>query len=69
MSNLAPDGIRQKVIQVYAEESMNANKAAEKLYMHRNTVAYHLDMVKKETGLDPRNFYDLVELLGFQMEG
>lgn len=35
---------------------------------HRNTVLYHLDKVKRQTGLDPRRFYDLVELVKIAQE-
>ena len=47
---------------------MNANEVARREYMHRNTVIYHLDKTKRETGLDGRCFYDLVELLKIAKE-
>lgn len=51
----------------FAENDMNATRAADALYLHRNTLLYRLDRIKRETGLDPRKFYDLAKLLG--MEG
>lgn len=33
-----------------------------------NTVTYHLDKVKRQTGLDPRRFYDLIELVKIAQE-
>lgn len=43
--------------------NMNATDVARAIFVHRNTVLYHLDKVKRQTGLDPRRFYDLVELV------
>lgn len=48
----------------FAENDMNATRAADALYLHRNTLLYRLDRIKRETGLDPRKFYDLAKLLG-----
>lgn len=38
-------------------------QAARQVYMHRNTAGYRFERIKKETGLDPQCFYDLVALL------
>lgn len=48
--------------------SMNVGEVARQLFMHRNIVTYHLDKVKRQTGLDPRRFYDLVELVKIAQE-
>lgn len=48
--------------------SMNIGEVSRQLFMHRNTVTYHLDKVKRQTGLDPRRFYDLVELVKIAQE-
>lgn len=50
-------------VRAYADNSMNGAAAAKQLYMHANTMDYRLDKAKKLTGLDPRNFYDLIKLL------
>lgn len=50
----------------FAENDMNATRAADALYLHRNTLLYRLDRIKRETGLDPRKFYDLAKLLGME---
>ncbi len=42
---------------------MNREQAARQIYMHRNTAGYRFERIKKETGLDPQCFYDLVALL------
>lgn len=51
-----------KIILVFAECNMNIAAAAKKLFMHRNTVLYHLEKIHKATGHDPRKFYDLIFL-------
>lgn len=33
------------------------------MHFHRNTVIYRINKIKLITGLDPRNFWDLVELV------
>ena len=47
---------------------MNVTDVAHAIFAHRNTVLYHLDKVKRQTGLDPRRFYDLVELVKIAQE-
>lgn len=46
------------IIKVFIESNLNTTKAAEKLYMHRNTLINKLDKFKEETGYDLRNFLD-----------
>ena len=41
----------------------NLNVAAKKLYMHRNSVVYHINKIKEETGLDARVPIELFQLL------
>ena len=48
--------------------NMNIGEVSRQLFMHRNTVTYHLDKVKRQTGLDPRRFYDLIELVKLAQE-
>lgn len=55
---------RMEVLREYARSNMSASKTAKALYMGKSTVNYHLDRVYEETGLNPRNFYDLVILVG-----
>lgn len=42
------------------DNSLNLSEAARKLYIHRNTLVYRIDKIKKTTGLDLRNFHDAV---------
>ena len=52
-----------KIIQMMAEKNLNVSMTAEALYMHRNTVVYHIEKIKRITGLDARLFFDLHKLL------
>ena len=53
----------REIIKGLADNDMSIMAVAKSMFMHRNTVLYHIDKVQRETGLDPRNFYDLAELL------
>ena len=53
----------KEILLAYAENNMNTVKAARSIYCHHNTICYHLTKIKEKYGLDPRKFYDLVELL------
>ena len=57
------------IVVAMANHNMNATDVARAIFVHRNTVLYHLDKVKRQTGLDPRRFYDLVELVKMAQEG
>ena len=56
----------KEVLVAFAENSMNVSLTSRKLYMHRNTVEYHLQKVIRETGLNPYNLFELAELLGLK---
>ena len=51
------------IIKALADNNMNVAEVGKQMFMHRNTVLYHSDKIKEETGLDPRVFYDLIKLL------
>lgn len=50
------------VISAFAFNNMTLDGAANELGCHRNTILYHLSVINKKTGLDPRDFFDLHEL-------
>lgn len=54
--------IEKEIILVYAECSMNATDTGRTLFMHRTTIQWHFQRIKAKTGLEPRRFYDLVNL-------
>lgn len=52
-----------EVVVKLAKNSMNAAAAAREMFMHRNTVDYHIRMIYRNIGKNPLDFYDLCELL------
>ena len=55
--------LEAKIILLLAEHSLNVTPVSRALYMHRNSVMYHIRGIKKRTGKDPLDFYDMCELL------
>lgn len=55
--------IDKQIILNLADNRMNVCAVGRILFMHRNTLAYHIGKIKKLTGLDPLNFYDLHKLV------
>ena len=53
----------KEIIKGMADNNLNMMAVARGLYMHRNTVLFHIEKVQRETGLNARKFYDLAELL------
>ena len=51
-----------------ANHNMNITDVVRAIFAHRNTVLYHLDKVKRQSGVAPRRFYDLVELVKMAQE-
>lgn len=47
-------------IQRFFENNLNVSETSRKLFVHRNTLVYRLDKIKKLTGLDLREFEDAV---------
>ncbi|MBU3177050.1 helix-turn-helix domain-containing protein [Clostridium estertheticum] len=45
-------------IEQFVDCGLNISDAARKLYVHRNTLIYRLDKIKKETNFDIRDFKD-----------
>lgn len=52
-----------RVILTLAKNSMRATETAYELGKHRNGILYRVDKIKRITGLDPMNFYDLIKLV------
>ena len=42
---------------------MNMKKTGGVVYLHYNSISYRFQLIQRETGLNPRNFYDLEKLL------
>ena len=47
-------------IQRFFENNLNVSETARKLFVHRNTLVYRLEKIKKITGLDLREFEDAI---------
>lgn len=52
-----------KVVKAYADCNMKVLPAARLCFMSDNAVQNHLNKVHRLTGLNPKCFYDLVELM------
>jgi carbohydrate diacid regulator len=51
-----------ETVEVFFDENMSLTQTSKDLKIHRNTLLYRLDKIKKVTGLDPRKFNDAMEL-------
>ena len=49
-------------IDTYLDADLSPSLAAERLHIHRHTLAHRLDKITRLTGLDPRRFHDLAKL-------
>ena len=43
-------------IQAFFDNNLNVSETSRKLFVHRNTLVYRLEKIKKLTGLDLREF-------------
>lgn len=58
---LTPDD--KRVVVAYANGRMNMKEASRRENYAYTTVAYHLTSVRAKTGLNPKNFHDLAQLV------
>lgn len=47
-------------VQAFFENNLNVSETSRKLFVHRNTLVYRLDKIRKLTGLDLREFEDAI---------
>jgi carbohydrate diacid regulator len=47
-------------IQAFFENNLNVSETSRKLFVHRNTLVYRLEKIRKMTGLDLREFEDAI---------
>jgi carbohydrate diacid regulator len=52
----ALDSDTLETINKFFENNLNVSETSRKLYVHRNTLVYRLEKIKKITGLDLREF-------------
>jgi sugar diacid utilization regulator len=50
------------IIVELAHHQLSALQTAKTLNYHRNTIYYHVRNIRKETGLDPYDFFDMQTL-------
>jgi sugar diacid utilization regulator len=60
--------VRCKIILALANNSMRVSRAAKEIHMDHSTLLYHLGWIKLITGKDPKNFYDLIDLVRMARE-
>ena len=52
-----------ETIRAFSDADLNVAKAAQRMYVHPNTVRYRLQQIATKTGHDPRTFTGLLELV------
>lgn len=57
------DDIDREIIRLMAELNMQTRRVAQAMNYHDNSIRYRCEQIHRRTGLTPRCFYDLVELL------
>ena len=55
--------LQAEIIVRLAENGLNLSATGKQIFLSRNTVAYHVKQIRKQTELDPRDFYDMCKLL------
>ncbi len=48
-----------RIIVELAHHQLSALRVAKSMNYHRNTIYYHVRNIKKKTGLDPYDFFDM----------
>ena len=56
LAKVFEDGGLMQTIKTFFKNGMNVSRTAKILYMHRNTLIYKLNAIKKLTGFDLRDF-------------
>lgn len=51
------------LLSVYFENNLSLKNTAEELFIHKNTLQYRLDRIRRVSGLDPRNVNDAAVLI------
>ena len=57
-----------KIIIELAHHQLSALQAAKTLNYHRNTIYYHVRNIRKKTGLNPYDFFDMQKLYPMAQE-
>lgn len=62
LAKLIAEDYLLETVEVFFDQNMSLTQTSKDLKIHRNTLLYRLDKIKKVTGLDPRKFNDAMEL-------
>ena len=54
---------QKAIILSMADNDMNASKVGREFGCSRNGIQYNFERIEDETGLNPKKFYDLLELI------
>ena len=57
-----------RIILTFAENDMKVSDTALQLYRSESGLKYQLEKIRKETGRNPRKFYDLCYLVGIAQQ-
>lgn len=57
-----PNGELSETLKIYIETNGDMNTAAQRLFIHRNTLRYRLEKISEFTGKDPRKTSELLHL-------
>ena len=57
--------LQAEIVLALAKNNLNIKATARELYRSLSTIYYHIYTIIDQSGLDPRNFYDLCELLPY----
>ena len=60
LAKLFGDEEMMRTAKSFFDNDLNVSKTADAIYMHRNTLMYRLNKIKKLTGLDVKTFNDAV---------
>jgi carbohydrate diacid regulator len=62
LAKLLSEDYLLETVEVFFDKNMSLTQTSKELKIHRNTLLYRLDKIKKVGGLDPRKFNDAMEL-------
>lgn len=61
--------LEREVVIALANNRMNLTDAALQMHKHRNSLIYHINKIRRKTGLYARDFHDLCKLYAMAMNG
>jgi len=53
---------QKSIIRSMCDNNLSISAVARELSYHRNSIMYHIEKIKEQTGLNPQRYYDLVKL-------